>query len=374
MDQKELIPIAIPNLEGNELKYVTDCIKTSWISSKGGYITKFEENFSSYCGTNHGVAVSNGTVALHLALTALGIGPGDEVIVPSLTFIASANSVSYCGAKPVFVDVDIHTWNMNPEEIEKAISPNTKAIMPVHLYGNPCDMKSIKEIADKYKLFIIEDAAEAHGAIFGNKKVGTFSDISCFSFFGNKVITTGEGGMCLTNDLELDKKMRVLRDHGMSKERKYWHEVLGFNYRMTNLQAAVGVAQLERIDEFLESKKQIAEWYRKYLSTLTNVRFQRQYLGAESIWWMTSIMFDYLYFDRDKLISYLHENGIDARPVFSLIHEMPHHKKESIMPIAKKISRNSLSLPSFVGLTEDKVRFICEKISLFLDKNKTGFS
>lgn len=246
------IALAQPHLTGNEYKYLIDAFLSTWISSAGKYITQFEESFSDYCGVKFGVAVSNGTTALHLALAALEIGEGDEVIVPDITFAATINAVIYTGATPVIVDIEEDSWCIDPDEIEKAITSKTKAIIPVHIYGQPCDMGRICDIAIKNNLYIVEDCAEAHGAAWNGQKVGSFGTISCFSFFGNKVITTGEGGMCITNDEQLNEKMRILRDHGMSKSRRYYHEILGFNYRMTNLQAAIGVAQVERIEDILE--------------------------------------------------------------------------------------------------------------------------
>lgn len=357
------IPIATTKLDGNEGKYLKECIDSGWISSTGPFVNSFEKKFSEYCGTKYGVSVANGTVALHLAMVTLGIKKGDEVLVPALTFIASASTVKHCGAKPVFVDVDPKTWNIDPSKIENYITSKTKAIMPVHLYGNPCDMNKIKKIADKNNLYIIEDAAEAHGAKFNKKRVGSFSDISCFSFYANKTITTGEGGMCLTDNPDLDEKMRVLRDHGMSKKRRYWHEVVGFNYRMTNLQAAVGVAQLERIDEFLKAKKLIGNYYRKKLAGLNGVHFQEQYPSARSIDWLVSIMFDEEFgYDRDKIISHLNEAEIDTRPVFYPIPAMPPYKTNLRFPVSERISKFGISLPSSPNLTRDNVEYICNQI------------
>ncbi|NQU99168.1 MAG: DegT/DnrJ/EryC1/StrS aminotransferase family protein, partial [Parcubacteria group bacterium] len=243
-----MIQVSKPSLGREELNNVMEAIKSSWISSKGKFITEFEENFAEYCGVKYGIATANGTVALHLALKALKISKGDEVIVPDLTFIATANVVTYCNAKPIFIDSNPDYWCIDPEKIEEKITTKTKAIIPVHLYGHPCDMDAITKIAKKYGLYVIEDAAEAHGAGYKGKKVGSFGDISCFSFYGNKIITTGEGGMCLTNNQKLAERMKILRDHGMSPDKRYWYDVIGFNYRMTNIQAAIGVAQLKKID------------------------------------------------------------------------------------------------------------------------------
>jgi len=231
------VPLISPDLTGNELEYIMEAFLSTWISSSGEYIKKFEKMFADFSECEHGVAVSNGTVALHLALMALGLKKGDEVIVPDLTFAATINAVLHAQATPVIVDIERDSWCIDPKEIEKAITARTKAIIPVHLYGQPCDMDAIMAIANKSHLFVLEDCAEAHGARFDGKKVGSFGDVGCFSFFGNKIMTTGEGGMCVTNSKQLDEKMRILRDHGMSKTKKYWHEVIGYNYRITNLQA-----------------------------------------------------------------------------------------------------------------------------------------
>ena len=260
------IPVSEPDISGNEKKYVLDCIETGWISSLGSYVTDFEEKFSRYCGAKHGVAVNNGTSALHLALAACGIGKGDEVIIPDMTFIATANVIAYLGGTPVFVDAEPRTWNIDVTKIKSKITKKTKAIMPVHLYGHPCDMDPLRELAEENGLLIIEDAAEAHGAEYKGKKVGALGTVGCFSFYGNKVITTGEGGMCVTNDEELAERMRLLKDHGMSAKKRYWHTVTGFNFRMTNIQAAIGVAQLEKIDQFIATKRVNAALYNKLLA------------------------------------------------------------------------------------------------------------
>jgi perosamine synthetase len=253
-DQRVRVPVTAPHLGEQELLNVTDCILSGWVSSGGHYVSRFEEEFARFCGVRKAIAVCNGTAALHLALAALGVGPGDEVIVPTLTFIATANAVTYTGATPVFVDSEPQTWNLDPARVEEAITPQTRAILVVHLYGQPAQMEAIREIASRHGLAVIEDAAEAHGAKIGERVVGGIGDIGTFSFFGNKIVTTGEGGMVVTDREDLSLLARQLRDHGMST-RRYWHEIIGFNYRMTNLQAAVGVAQLERIDEILAAKR-----------------------------------------------------------------------------------------------------------------------
>ncbi|MBL7147192.1 MAG: DegT/DnrJ/EryC1/StrS family aminotransferase, partial [Nanoarchaeota archaeon] len=319
-----MIPVAEPNLDGNELKYVVDCVKTGWISSIGSYVTKFENTFSRYCGMKHGIAVANGTVALHVALEALGIKKGDEVIIPSLTFVATANAVKYTGAKPVFVDSEPRTWNIDPEKIEEKITPRTKAIIPVHLYGHPCDMGRITEIAEKHDLAIIEDAAEAHGAEYKGKKIGSLSAISCFSFYGNKILTTGEGGMCLTNDEKLVEKMRQLKDHGMSANRRYYHLQMGYNYRLTNIQAAIGLAQLEKLEETIAIKRKNVQLYNSLLRNIKGITLPVEESWAKNVYWLYSILIEKDYkLKRDELMLKLKKEGIETRPFFLPLHQMP---------------------------------------------------
>ena len=361
-----MIPVAEPTLGEEELKNVVEAVKSGWISSKGKFIDKFEENFSSYCGRKYGVATSNGTVALHLALKALGIGKGDEVIVPDLTFVAVANTVTYCNAKPVFVDSHPDYWCINPEKIEKKITPNTKAIIPVHLYGHPCDMDLIMKIAEEHDLYVIEDAAEAHGAEYKGKKVGSFGEISCFSFYGNKIITTGEGGMCLTNNKELAEKMTILRDHGMNPNKRYWYDIIGFNYRMTNLQAAIGVAQLKKLDRFVEKKRQIARWFEEELKDLEGKELVTLHPGmpwAKCVYWMYCILVeDNLGMSRDELMKRLEEKGIDTRPFFYPMHVMPPYKNNEEFSVAEEISRKGINLPSGVNLVRENIEKIAGTI------------
>ena len=265
MTDRHHIPVAAPALDGNEKAYVLDCLESTWISSTGKYLDRFEADFAEFCGVRHAVACSNGTTALHLALVALGVGPGDEVIVPTLTFVATANTVTYCGARPVFVDIDAETWYIDPAAIEAKITPRTKGIIAVHLFGHPADMKAIGTVASRHGLWVMEDAAQAHGAEIGGRRTGSLGDIATFSFFGNKIITTGEGGMVTTSDDDLAKRMRLLRTHGMDPDRRYWHPVIGYNYRMTNVTAAIGVAQLERVQWQLARRQELAGWYRDAL-------------------------------------------------------------------------------------------------------------
>ena len=344
------VPVAAPNLQGNEFKYLVDAFMSTWISSAGSYITRFENEFASFCECQHGVAVSNGTVAIHLALVALGIKKGDEVIVPDFTFAATINAVLHAGATPVIVDVEKDSWCIDPKEIEKAITPKTKAVIPVHIYGQPCDMDAIMAIANKHGLFVIEDCAEAHGATYKGKKVGSFGDVSTFSFYGNKVITTGEGGMCVTNSEQLDERMRVLRDHGMNKSKRYWHDEVGFNYRMTNLQAAIGVAQLERIDEILSERKEIENQYIDILSQFQFVSFPHDFSDRKRIVWLVSVMLEHV--DRDAVIEKLKAVKIDARPFFYPLSDMPIYQQYVFSSSnSKQISEKGLSFPTSNRLT-----------------------
>lgn len=339
------IPVALPDLKGKEFEYLTDAFLSTWISSTGKYIDIFENKFASFCNTNYGVAVSNGSVALQLALEALGIGNGDEVIVPDLTFAATINPVLHVNATPVIVDIEEGSWCIDPKEIEKAITPNTKAIIAVHIYGQVCDMNSIMQIAKKNKLYVIEDCAEAHGASYNEKKVGSIGDIGCFSFFANKVITTGEGGMCTTNNKDLDKLMRVLRDHGMNKEKRYWHDLVGHNFRMTNLQASIGVAQTERIEQILLERKNIEDSYKKELREVKELVFQPNNLpNRNKVTWFVSIL---LLKNRDLVIDKLKVEGIDARPFFYPLSIMPIYKSYVFSSQkSQEISKLGINLPT----------------------------
>ena len=365
----KFIPVAVPDLSGNEKKYVIDCIDTSWISSGGEYIKRFENAFSAFFNIKHSLSCCNGTVALHLPLLIFGIGHGDEVIVPSFTYIATANAVRYCGGTPVFADCLPDTWNIDPKDVERKITSRTKAIIPVHIYGNPCDMDSIMEIAKKYKLYVLEDAAECHGALYDGKKAGTIGDIGTFSFFGNKIITTGEGGMIVTNNDEFAEKMRLLKGQGMDPTRRYWFNVIGYNYRMTNIEAAIGLAQLENIDTHISNRKKVAEWYKEALSPLNEfINFQSITPKSENVWWMFSIsLTDKSKITRDELISKLHEDGIETRPLFYPMHIMPpYFDKDAKCPISEKVAANGINLPTHSMLSRDDIFFICNKIKKYI--------
>ena len=351
------IPVLEPNLEGNELAYVTDCIRSNWISSQGEYVKRFEADVRDYVGANYGLAVSNGTVALHLAIEALGIGAGDEVIVPSLTFAASANAVIHAGAIPVFVDVDEETWTIDPEEVKRLITPKTKAVMPVHLYGHPCRMDELVALCGDHGLRLIEDCAESLGSRYKGQHTGSFGDAACFSFFGNKTITTGEGGMVLFRNREVFELATVLRDHGMSKKERYWHDRVGFNYRLTNLQAAIGVAQMERVDSFVTKKRELSGRYEQSLGKLKGISFQKEASWARHSYWLSSARIGSAApLSRDELLDKLQKNGIEARKVFYPLTDMPPYQKflraGQRFPVSEALAREGICFPSSVNLID----------------------
>ncbi len=359
------ISVSVPNFLGNEKKYVSDCMETTWISSNGKYINQFETEFSKKFGCKHAIACCNGTVTLHLALIALGIGEGDEVIVPSFTYIATANAVKYCGATPIFADCLPDTWNIDPSDVERKVTSKTKCIIPVHLYGNPCDMDSIMAIAKKYGLYVVEDAAECHGATYNGKKAGTIGDIGTYSFFGNKIITTGEGGMIVTDNDELAAKMRMLKGQGMAPTRRYWFTEIGYNYRMTNIEAAIGLAQLEKIDEHIALRRKVAGWYMSEFEELKDyTTVQKVTDKAESVWWMVSLLLnDNVKISRDDLMKKLAEDGIETRPLFYPMHIMPPYMDESVIcPVSEDISARGMNIPTHGLITKDDVKYICNCI------------
>jgi perosamine synthetase len=356
-------PVYQPSLNGNEKKYVQECLDSTWISSKGKFIKRFEENFSNFTGINHSVSVSNGTVALHVALLALEIGKDDEVIVPTFTYIASVNSISYTGAKPVFVDSDPKTWQIDTKKIEERISQKTKAIMAVHIYGHPCEMDALKKIADKNKLFIIEDCAEGIGSYYKEKHVGQIGDISTFSFFGNKTITTGEGGMVCTNNKYLSDLALRLKGQGLAKDQEYFHDIIGYNYRMTNICAAMGCAQLEQIKNILDKKERVVK---KYIDGLKNlpVEYHQQIADVKHSYWMFTILVKSEN-ERTELRKHLAENGIETRPTFHPVHTMPMYKTEEKFEVAEDIGKRGINLPSYPDLSEEDINFITDKIKSF---------
>ncbi len=357
----DFIPVYTPVLNGREEKYVLDAVRSGWISSLGSYVTRFEEAFARFCDVPHAVSVSNGTVAIHLALHALDVGPGDEVIVPSLTFIATANAVHYTGATPIFADVDAVTWCIDPTDVRRRITPRTRAILPVHLYGHPAPMAALQALADEHDLLLIEDAAEAHGAEIAGRRVGGMGRIATFSFYANKIITTGEGGMLTTADEALAARCRMLRDHAMPPDRRYWHDEVGFNYRMTNLQAAVGVAQMERIDSFIRRKRELAALYREGLAGIPGVTFAAELPGCTNVYWMVSVLVEAPYaLSRDELIPALRTHGIDSRPFFHPLDTLPPYLSAEPRPVAWHLSQCGLNLPSSPALTDAQVTYVCE--------------
>jgi perosamine synthetase len=362
-----MIPIMEPWIDQQEIDLVMDCLKTGWISSQGKYISEFEKAFSDFCGTRFGVATSNGTTALHLALLTLGIGPGDEVIVPALSFIATANVVVYTGARPVFADVDARTWTLDPSQLRSLINDRTRAIIPVHLYGHPADMEPIMKLAEEYHLWVVEDAAEAHGAEYKGKKVGSLGHMGCFSFYGNKIISTGEGGMIITDQPDWVEKARILRDHGMSKEKKYWHPILGYNFRMTNIQAAIGLGQMKKLEKLIEIKRKIAERYTQGFKKNTLLVLPVEERWAKSVSWLYNILLrSESQKNRDDLIAFLARFEVESRPVFYPMPDMPHYQGCGTYPVASRISKGGISIPSGYNLTGSDQDRIIELIHRYL--------
>ena len=360
-------PVAETRLIGNERQYLNECIDTNWISSRGPFVERFEAAFAAECGVGHAVACANGTVALHLAIAALGIGPGDEVIVPTFTMIATANAVRYTGATVRLVDAEPEYFNIDADRIVAAITPSTKAIVVVHVYGHPARMEAILEIARRYDLIVIEDAAEAHGAELNGRRAGGFGRVSAFSFYANKIITTGEGGMVCTDDPDLAALARKLRDHAFSSERHFWHEYLGFNYRMTNLQAAVGLAQVERLDQIVDARRKLAGWYAARLGRLPGVRTPKEAPHARNVFWMYGVRLEPEFgLTRDQLREALGRRGIETRTFFIPIHLQPIYCEAfrgEAFPVADQLCGDGLYLPTSEALDEADVDWICAQIA-----------
>lgn len=366
--RERLIPISEPSIGETEISNVMEAVKSGWISSKGPFIHEFEDSFSHFVGCEHGISTSNGTTALHLALTALGVGKGDNVIVPDFTFISPINTILYNGATPKLVDSKEEYWNLDPDKIESLIDENTKAIVAVHLYGHPVDMGQIIKIAKEHDLYVVEDCAEAHGATYKGKMIGTFGDISCFSFYGNKIITTGEGGICLTNDQDLSDRMVMLRDHGMKPESRYWHDEVGFNYRMTNVQAAIGVAQVERISKLIEMRRKIASLYNNRLKKIDGLVLQPQMPWAKSVYWLYSMLIkeNSAGINRDVLSKKLLEMNIDNRRFFYPAHVMPPYRNfgnDESFPVSLMLSQTGINLPSSASLQIEDIGYITDTIA-----------
>lgn len=369
MMEKRNIPVAAPMLVGNEKAYVIDCLDSTWISSTGKYVERFESAFADFCGARHAISCCNGTVALHLALVALGLKAGDEVIVPTLTFVATANVVRYCDATPIFVDVDPETWTMDPFLIEQKITSRTRGIIVVHLYGQPTDLDPVLELAARHSLFVVEDAAEAHGAEYKGKKVGSLTTVGAFSFYGNKALTTGEGGMLTTNDNSFAAKLRLLRGQGMDSQRRYWHPVIGYNYRMTNVAAAIGLGQLERADWHLERRATVADWYKKALAGIDGIKWQSEQDWSKRIYWMFSIVLDEHAGNREDAMAHLQADGIETRPLFYPLHLLPPYQKQEDnagYPVAEQISQHGFSLPTWGGLSYEDVNYVAESLVQYL--------
>lgn len=352
---KKLIPVYKPYLGLEEKSNVNDCLDSSWISSKGKYIEEFEERTKAYIGNKYASTVSNGTVALHLALLAGGISSGDEVITPNFTYVASTNSILMTGAKPVFVEIDKDTWNIDVNLIESKISNKTKAILVTNVYGFPCNFKRLYEICYKYNLLLIEDAAESFGAEYEGHKSGSLADISTFSFFGNKTITTGEGGMVLTKSPILFSKIEQLKNQGNSKDKRYYHEILGYNYRMTNIQAAIGCAQLDKLEKILRLKKEVDHFYRSNLSDIAV--FQKAEPKSESSFWMSSLLFENAQM-KTHIEKQLEKNNVETRPLFFPIDELPFYENSISCKNANSLHARGLILPSFPGLTTVQLEYI----------------
>lgn len=361
----KIIPVCEPTLSGREMEYVLSCLKTNWISSAGQFIPAFEKTFSAKCGAKYGISCTSGTTALHLALSTLGLGRGDEVILPTFTMIATANAVAYTGAKPVLVDAEPRSWNMDIQRIEMKITPRTKAIIPVHTYGHPVDMDSLLSLAERRDLVVIEDAAHAHGAEYKGRRVGSLAHAACFSFYANKIITTGEGGMITTNDERFAQKARTLRDHAFSKERHFWHKYRGFNYRMTNLQAAIGFAQTENLDALVQARIKNAETYDRFLDGLPGLTLPLRTPGIKNVFWMYAILVeDDFGISRDALREKLALRGIETRSFFIPIHLQPIYRRKyrREFPVSEELCRKGMYLPSSSRLTSHQIEKIASEI------------
>jgi len=360
------IQVSHPLFAGNEKAYVNECLDTVWISSIGRFIGEFEKLFAEFCGVPYALTCNNGTAALHLALQGLGVGAGDEVIVPTLTYVATANAVRYCGATPVFVDSEPRTMSIDPARIEERITPRTRGIIPVHLYGHPADMQAINGIAARRGLFVLEDAAEAPGALCRGVRTGALGAAATFSFFGNKIITTGEGGMVTTARRELYEAMKLIRGQGMDPQRRYWFPQIGNNFRMTNIQAALGLAQVEKIGLHLAKRRTVAEWYGRHLAPLRDIlELPIEEPWAHHAFWIYTILLrENAPIGRDEFMAALDEAGVETRPIFYPMHVMPPYRQpDGSYPIAESLARRGVNLPTHGLLTEEDVAYIAEQIA-----------
>ena len=364
----ELIPWGKPCFGGNEKDYVLNALDSTWISG-GEFVNRFESEFASLIGTKYAVTTSNGTAALHLALLAAGIRPGDEVIVPGFTFVAPANMAIQMGAKPVYVDIDPKTWCIDVSKVKKSITGKTKAIIPVHIYGNVCEMEALVKITKDNGIYLIEDVAEAVFSKYRGKFAGSFGDLACFSFQATKTITMGEGGAVLTNDEKLSEQVRIMRSHGMREGKRYWHDVMGYNYRLTNLQAALGYAQLQNADKIISERARVYERYFENLSDLPGIELQHISKEVEPVIWTVAIRINQEYFkgDRDFLIAELLKRNIETRPGFYPFSAMPLYNAEAL-PIAESTGRNTITLPSYPSLSDENIDDICSQLKSLLKR------
>lgn len=361
------IPVYQPSLSGNEKRYVNECLDSTWISSKGRFIGAFEEGFRGYVGARYAASVCNGTVAIHLAMVALGLGPGDEVIVPTFTYIASVNPIVYVGATPVFVDSERGSWQIDPADVRRKLSPRTRALVVPHIYGHPADMQALLAIAREHDLFVIEDCAEAFGSRIGGQHVGTFGDVGTFSFFGNKTISTGEGGMVVTGDATLYDRMVRYKGQGLARHRTYWHDIVGYNYRMTNICAAIGLAQLERADELVARKLELAAHYDRLVAGLPVEPHRPAHANIVHSFWMYSLLLP----DgtRDAVMAALAEEGIETRPAFYPVHTMPmYSQRYERHRVAEEVARRGINLPSWPDLTPAQVERVVASLARALER------
>lgn len=357
---KNMIPVNEPVITEASKRYVADAMATGWVSSAGPYIDRFEKAFAVYLGRKHAVTVTNGTAALHLALAALGVEQGDEVIIPDFTMVACIDAILYCGATPVLCDVDPETFTIDPKDIERKITKRTKVIMPVHIYGHPADMDPILVLAQKMGIKVLEDSAEAHGAKYHGKFCGSLGDVSAFSFYGNKIITTGEGGMVVTDDDHLAERLRVLKDLAHSPQKRFWHEEVGFNYRMTNLQAALGLGQMESIEAFLDRKRSMAKRYEDGLRGIPGLRLPVTKPDCKNVFWMYAVLVEKENrLPKNAMREALKAEGIDTRDFFYPLHQMPIAKGcigyGGPFPVAEDLAERGLYLPSGLAITDEQI-------------------
>lgn len=368
-DLPQRIAVSAPDLGERERRYLLEAFDSGWISGAGPFVERFESAFAQKLGVRHAVSCANGTVALHLALLALGVEPGDEVIVPTLTYVATANAVAYCGATPVFADCEADTWCVSAATIAPLITSRTVGVIPVHLYGHPCDMDAIMELAGQRGLFVLEDAAEAHGAAYRGRPVGAIAQAGTFSFYGNKIMTTGEGGMVTTNDNALAEKMRFLRGQGMDPQRRYWFPAMGYNYRLTNLQAAIGLAQLERLEELVAARRRLAQWYREELKGVAGLALPVEKSWARNVYWMFSVVLEGASeAERDAVMAALAAENIETRPFFHPCHTLPMYRASGAnCPIASRLAVQGINLPTFAQLSRPQIERIAVAVRSALE-------